>query len=136
MKSNFNIKKKIVENGNSRIFKEWCMVLPTLTKEEFLENLRWVCDDPTTDGKRTGKVTRDIGLTPNGIVHINRSIDVWYTVLYRADTHELWNGCYFHVPCEKPFVKDPEDWRRRGYINTDGTVSIKFNLRLNLIDRI
>lgn len=42
---NFDIKKKLVLNGQSRIFNNWSEH-STITTEEFLENLEWVCNDP------------------------------------------------------------------------------------------
>lgn len=45
IKNNYDIKKKLVLEGNSRIFNDWAEQ-STITAEEFLENLEWVCDDP------------------------------------------------------------------------------------------
>ena len=56
--SGFEIKKKIVQEGGSRIFKNWNAV-SGITEEEFLEALEWVCDDPNADD---GLLTREIGL--------------------------------------------------------------------------
>ena len=55
----FETKKKIVLAGESRIFNNW-KEHSTITREEFLEALEWVCSDPL---KEDGRMTREIGLT-------------------------------------------------------------------------
>lgn len=41
----YNYKKRLVQEGKSQIFKNWADH-SSITAEEFLENLEWVCDDP------------------------------------------------------------------------------------------
>ena len=60
----FETKKKIVLAGESRIFNNW-KEHSTITREEFLEALEWVCSDPL---KEDGRMTREIGLTPTRII--------------------------------------------------------------------
>lgn len=56
MANNFEIKEKIVRNGDSKVFKNW-QENSNITMEDFLDGLRWLCDDPMTDGK----LTRELG---------------------------------------------------------------------------
>lgn len=56
--NNFDIKVKLVESGKSEIFSKW-QELGLITKEEFIENLKWVCEDPLDE---KGKLTREIAL--------------------------------------------------------------------------
>lgn len=63
----YEIKEKIVKSGNSRVFQSW-HENAGITMEEFLDGLRWLCNDPMTDGHLTrelGCVRRaDSGYTP------------------------------------------------------------------------
>ena len=89
-----NIKKKIVENGSSKVFKDWSEH-STVTMEDFLEALQWVCNDPAKEGE---PLTREIGLTPDGIVKIHRKLDprtISLTEWFEVDTGEPWNGALF-----------------------------------------
>ena len=56
-------KEKTVKAGESKIFSDWKRLVPTLTEDEFLVNLRWVCEDMCENGDGTGRLTREIGLT-------------------------------------------------------------------------
>lgn len=51
-------KKKAVEEGKSRIFANW-QKFAGITKEEFIDALEWLHDDPMPDGK----LTRELGCT-------------------------------------------------------------------------
>lgn len=94
-KHNFAIKKKLVEEGHSKVFKEWSKY-STITKEDFIKALEWVCNDPLT---ADGKVTREIGLTPTNIVKLTRVYnDLGLSSLYKDG--EWWNGETFTKPCE------------------------------------
>lgn len=111
IKHNFDVKKKLVLNGQSRIFNNWSEH-STITTEEFLENLEWVCDDPMQkvelkDGHTIERMTREIGLTPTGIVRLQRVNDAHgdFVGFYRQDGR-LWGGEIFERPCteaEEPF---------------------------------
>lgn len=99
-KHNFNVKKKLVEEGHSKIFKEWSKY-STITKEDFIKALEWVCNDPLTED---GKVTREIGLTPTNIVKLTRVYnDLGLSSLYKDG--EWWNGEIFTMPCENEHEK-------------------------------
>lgn len=67
--NNFEIKKKIVLAGGSRIFKDWS-AHSSITVEDFLDALQWVCADPLD---ANGKLTREIALSPDRIVKLRRS---------------------------------------------------------------
>lgn len=56
--NNIDIKVKLVESGKSKVFAKW-QELGLITKEEFIENLKWVCEDPLDE---KGKLTREIAL--------------------------------------------------------------------------
>lgn len=67
----FKIKKKIVLSGSSRIFSNWS-AHSTITQEDFLAALEWLCEDPLDD---KGRLTREIALAPERIVKLRRSYD-------------------------------------------------------------
>lgn len=56
--NNIDIKIKLVESGKSEVFAKW-QELGLITKEEFIDNLKWVCEDPLDE---KGKLTREIAL--------------------------------------------------------------------------
>ena len=49
--NNYEIKEKIVKAGNSKIFKNWKENVPEISEKDFLEALRWVCEDPRNEKK-------------------------------------------------------------------------------------
>ena len=105
--------KTFIFNTNSKIFKNWCEH-STITEDEFVEALGWLHDDPRDE---QGRMTREIGLTPTGILRLTRA----YTdngLCYFYYDGELWNGEHFTTDGEnlKTFHKitlSPEDLKRR-----------------------
>lgn len=85
--NNFEIKKKIVLTGASKVFKNWSEH-STITKEDFLEALEWVCADELNEN---GKMTREIGLTPDGIVKLTRGYGKEGVCSFYLDG-QLWSG--------------------------------------------
>lgn len=85
--NNFEIKEKIVRAGESRIFNNW-HENADIEMDDFIEGLRWLCDDPMPNGRLTrelGCIRRaDSGMTdeqraswyvgpmPNGVVRLYR----------------------------------------------------------------
>ena len=69
--NNFEIKKKIVFAGDSRIFNDWA-AHSTITMDEFVSALQWLCEDALDEN---GKLTREIALAPDRIVKLRRSND-------------------------------------------------------------
>lgn len=64
----YETKKKYVESGKSRIFNNWHKSTG-VSMNDFLEGLKWVCEDPMPDGK----MTRELGIRRNGtLVHLTR----------------------------------------------------------------
>lgn len=100
----FETKKKIVLAGESRIFNNW-KEHSTITREEFLEALEWVCSDPL---KEDGRMTREIGLTPTRIIKLHRCYGVDGICTFYCDWKfqngksygRLWNGEFFEKPCK------------------------------------
>lgn len=82
---------------------------------ESLEDLELVCG--LEDGYTVERMTREIGLTPTGIVRLQRVNDARgnFVGFYRQDG-SLWNGASFKRPCaeaEKPFYGDTtEEWQK------------------------
>lgn len=62
----FEIKKKIVLAGNSRIFNNWKEHF-SITVENFIDALEWLCEDQFDE---YGRTTREIGLEPNRVVRL------------------------------------------------------------------
>lgn len=56
--NNIDVKIKLVELGKSEVFAKW-QELGLITKEEFIEALKWVCEDPLDE---KGRLTREIAL--------------------------------------------------------------------------
>lgn len=99
--NNFLIKSKIVRNGESTVFKNWQKLAPSLTPDDFLRELEWVCAD---DFDSHGRLTREIGLTRNGIVKLFRHNIRFVT--FRHKDGRLWKGDIFLVPCDDPDYAD------------------------------
>ena len=95
--NNFEIKKKIVLAGNSRIFNDWA-AHSSITMDEFISALQWVCEDALDE---SGKLTREIALAPDRIVKLRRVNDrSGMTAFYEypcdnggaGSLGALWNG--------------------------------------------
>ena len=100
--NNFEIKKKIVLAGDSKIFNNW-KEHSSITIEDFLEALEWVCNDPFDNRNRR---TRYIGLEPTRIVKIkafykdNKFTGDSFVTYIDIDTisdplHSAWEGKIF-----------------------------------------
>ena len=124
MKNHFDIKKRIVEAGKSSVLTRWQTFCPALTKEEFLENLKWLCEDPGVEVGGQMKMSRELGLTPDGIIRVNRTYyeDGSFCGFYA--NRKLWNGAYFTVPC-------PD-----GRYSVDGTIKSLYRICLSPADRV
>ena len=125
---NFENKKRLVEEGKSKIFSAWKNLVPSLAEEEFIENLRWLCNDKRENGDGTGRLTREIGLTSQGIVHLTRQND-WLTSFYREDTKELWSGDFFRVKADEKAIK-------MGYADKDDMTTVNVKISLCAEDRV
>ena len=102
------MEKTFTFNPNSKIFQNW-KEHSTITEEEFVSALAWLHDDPRDE---QGRMTREIGLTPTGILRLNRA----YTdqgLCYFYHDGELWNGEHFTTQCrnekERAFSADGEN---------------------------
>lgn len=127
----YEIKEKIVRKGESKIFANWKELVPALTEDEFLENLRWVCDDPCENGDGTGRLTREIGLTKDGIVHLWRANGL-ITVFRRKDG-SLWSGDVFTVPFTEKFIKNADKHKKQYGCET---IDILYKIGLSARDRV
>lgn len=121
---NFDICKKIIDGGNSDIFEDWKNHAP-ITKEDFLEALKWLSEDPCDGGQRKCKMTREVGLTPFGIVRLKRTYGVDDFCTIRYEDGFLWGGATFRVPCDNPDFADK-----------DGTCLVNFKISLSCMDRV
>lgn len=122
--NNFETKKKIVLAGNSKVFRNWS-AHSNITKEDFINALEWLCADPL-DTK--GRMTREIGLTPNGIVKLTR----WYgynNLCSFYHNEEVWSGAIFKRPCKND---------REKMFSLDGgkTVEERHKISLSCKDRV
>ena len=100
--------KTFIFNSNSKIFRSW-QEHSTITETEFVEALDWLHNDPRDE---KGRMTREIGLTPTGILRLTRT----YTNdgrCYFYHNGKLWSGEHFTTPCrtekEKRFSADGEN---------------------------
>lgn len=104
--------KTFIFNTNSKIFRSW-QEHSTITEAEFVEALNWLHDDSLDE---QGRMTREIGLTPTGILRLTRT----YTNdgrCYFYHNGELWDGEHFTTDGENlvTFHKislSPEDLKR------------------------
>lgn len=94
MTNNFETKKKIVIAGDSKVFRNWAEH-SNITEDDFISALEWVCADQLND---KGKMTREIGLTPDGIVKLDRCYGEDGVCAFYLDG-KLWNGATFKRPC-------------------------------------
>lgn len=126
----YEVKKRLVQEGKSTVLTAWKELVPSLTEEEFLKNLEWLCADPRENGDgKTGRLTREIGLTSQGIVHLTRHND-WLTSFYRDDTNELWTGDFFKIAADKNKAV------KIGYADTDGMITQHAKISLSAEDRV
>lgn len=93
---NFEAKRKIVEAGASKVFKEWS-AHSSITMDDFIRELEWVCSDPADGGPSKDKMTREIALTPTGIKRLGRN-NGFLTAFYELDTGLHWDGEFFEFP--------------------------------------
>ena len=106
------MEKTFIFNPNSQIFQNW-KDHSTITEEEFVSALKWLHGDPRDE---QGRMTREIGLTPTGILRLNRA----YTdqgLCYFYHDGELWNGEHFTTDGENlvtfhKITLSPEDLKR------------------------
>lgn len=104
--------KTYIFNPNSKIFRSW-QEHSTITETEFVEALGWLHNDPRDE---QGRMTREIGLTPAGILRLSRA----YTnqgLCYFYHNGELWNGEHFTTGGENlvtfhKITLSPEDLKR------------------------
>ena len=97
--TNFEIKKKIVLAGNSKIFNNW-KEHSSITVENFIDALEWLCEDQFDE---YGRTTREIGLEPNRVVRLCAIYDkltgcagyVDIEELKNSGLHKWWEGALF-----------------------------------------
>lgn len=125
----FLAKAKLVLKGESKVFKEWSE-RSTITKEDFLRELCWVCEDPLDS---SGHCTRAIGLAPDGIIRLMYIRGV-ITTTYKYEetspgsgTHEVWNGEFF----TRPAVTEKE---KKFY--GEGLIKEKHKVCINCWDKV
>lgn len=88
--NNLEIKKKIVEKGDSRIFNNW-HENQGISKEEFIKGLEWLYKDPLNEN---GKWTRELGCKDGKLYHLKRVYynDGSFAGFYHEDTNMRWYG--------------------------------------------
>ncbi len=96
--ANYEIKKRIVQAGESRICNNW-VEHTNVTPQDFLVALEWVCEDPFD---KEGRITREIGLEQNRIVRLQVFRDDSTGLMSLVDIEELkqplrnrWEGAMF-----------------------------------------
>ena len=113
-------KAKLVREGRSKTFAIWKFVFPFISEDEFIENLKWVCED---DHKN--KASRGMALTPDGIAKLYYEYSDKGCKAHFTDTKEEWTGARFRIPCF--------DDR---YADFDGTILQRFKLDLSSKDNV
>lgn len=92
---NFEIKKRLVMEDKSNVFKVWS-AHSTITKAEFISALEWVCSDTLN---AQGKMTREIGLTPTSIVYLTRVYNAEGGCAFYMNG-QLWDGAVWERPAQ------------------------------------
>jgi hypothetical protein len=121
---NVEIKKKIIQSGNSKVLKEW-QKHSTVTQDEFLEAVEWVCGDPLDERNH---LTREIGLEPDGIVKLDRVQNCETTAFYRVDNSRLWSGAIFKIPATTD--------REKLFADENGMLKQLYKISLSALDRV
>lgn len=115
MNFHYEIKEKIVRAGGSKIFKNW-HDFAGITMEEFLDGLRWLCDDPMPNGK----LYRQLGcIAPEDAGLTDEQKKMWGTSSSHlpgtAGIHRL-SRCYYSDGSLAGFYyKDGTKWT--GYVS-------------------
>lgn len=93
----FLCKKKIVEAGESKVLKDW-QEHSTITAEDFISALEWLCQDPLDEHGRT---TREIALAPTSIKRLEKSYGEVTGIAgyWEIDTGKRWEGEFFDLQC-------------------------------------
>ena len=101
------IKLNLIMNGKSRILENWRQLVPSITAQDFADAVRWLCGDERDE---RGRLTREVGLTRDGLVYINRVHDrgTGLCTMYRGDNGRIWTGDGFRIPCDNPIFSDPD----------------------------
>lgn len=92
----YEIAKKIVEAGDSRIFKNW-HEFTGITEQAFLDGLKWLCEEPQrypAGHEYAGKLRRELGIRKNGqIVRLRRVYPKGVCTFYEDKPFgELWTN--------------------------------------------
>lgn len=123
--NNFEIKKRIIESGESSVLKEW-QRYSSISKEDFLEAVEWVCQDPF-DAR--GRITRKIGLEQDRIVKLDVvHFSVGITAFYNMEDHFIWSGASFRIPPET-------EWEKK-FTRADGMLWQIYKISLCARDRV
>ncbi len=121
--NDFEIKAKIVGAGNSKVFKEWSKH-SNITKEDFIAALRWLCADSMNE---EGKITREIGLSPSGIVKLTRCYGKDGLCSFYKDG-KLWDG--------ELFGRIPKDEKESRFSDENGMIFEMHKICLSCKDRV
>lgn len=112
--TNFSTKKQLVENGKSKVFNNWHKMFG-ISKDEFLENLEWVCNDPqngksAVSNKHNG-LTREIAIKANA-----EAMKRAEYMAMNAEARKMFGESFNEDKCEAHIVK-----LERKVNNIDGT---------------
>lgn len=110
-----------VKSGECQILNVW-KTLSTVTDDDFLKGVEWILKDPLDERNR---LTREMALSPTGIVYLDRIYDDWHGMMVFSHNGQTWKGELFEVETEE---KD-----KKMYGNT---FMRSFELRLNAKDPI
>ena len=82
-----------VRNEECKILNRW-KTHSTVTDDEFLEGVKWILEDPFDERNR---LTREIALSPTGIVYLDRIYDDRRGMMVFSHNGETWFGEHFEV---------------------------------------
>lgn len=110
-----------VKSGECQILNVW-KTHSTVTDDDFLKGVEWILKDPFDERNR---LTREIALSPTGIVYLDRIYDDWHGMMVFSHNGQTWKGELFEVETEEKYKKMYGD-----------TFMRSFELRLNAKDPI
>lgn len=83
----YQIKMKILKNGDSKLLKDW-QRYSSITEDQFADAIKWICEDPKNYA----------ALTSTGWEKIRRVDDANGMSTFRYLNGFLWSGAGFTIP--------------------------------------
>lgn len=93
--------QKVID-GTSKIFNDWKKHVPSLDKDKFLTELKWLYSDPRN---KDGCMTRELGLMNKGLVRLKRVYNRSEFCGFVTLDGKLWSGDFFDQELNEKYRK-------------------------------